>query len=192
MLRALSFALSISLSSLVFDGAAHASDLRQLEALYAQNFDAYYEPRFCGRNIERLARAAFQHGIDLRGAYALKIQGAGFLETSGFYTREAKNERALLGYFHVVLVADGKVFDFDLHDPLVLDLADYVRLQFSPPREPYRVLGIQYDARAELEWWTATRYELVRGTGLAPQSTWKKRLGELVDLDVALDGRRIR
>jgi hypothetical protein len=85
----------------------------------------------CGENIGRLVEEAKNQNLDLEGSYVLKIEGGGFLETSGFYTRSNPNERAMLGYFHYILVADGYVFDFDLNESLVLKLEDYVRLQFT-------------------------------------------------------------
>ena len=90
-------ALLISLSS------AWAADLPQLKKLFTENFDNYYQPRFCGKNTARFVSEAKKRNIDLSNSYVLKIVGGGFWETSGFYTRNNINERAMLGYFHMVL-----------------------------------------------------------------------------------------
>src|SRR5690606_10559228 len=111
---------------------AKAADIPALTKLFRTNFNSFYEARNCGKNIERLVEAAHEKRIDLRNAFDLRIVGGGFCETSGFYTRMVINDRAMLGYFHYVLVADNYVFDFDLAEPLVLPFEDYVRLQFSP------------------------------------------------------------
>jgi hypothetical protein len=85
--------------------------------------------------------------------------GAGFLETSGFYTRGEVNERAMLGYFHFVFVADGYVFDFDLDEPLILRLEDYIRLRFLLQKLPYFIFGLYYVPEKELSSWTVSRFE---------------------------------
>lgn len=173
---------------------ALAADLEGLKSLFTDNYNTFYEPRYCGRNIMRLVAAAQDRQIDLSGAYVLKIEGAGFLETSGFYTRGVPHERAALGYFHFVMVADGHVFDFDLHEPLVLGIEDYVRLQFTPAKEPAMIFGIQYRAREQLKWWTVTRIEIDDLTRPAANGASKAmKLGEYVDLEavMALDRCRL-
>lgn len=170
---------------------AFAADVKRLASFFKQNFDALYEPRFCGPNIARLINAARENKIDLEGAFVLKIEGAGFLETSGFCTRTAPDKWAQLGYFHFVLIAENRVFDFDLHQPVVPEIKNYIRLQFSPAQEPTMVFGMRYRARDELKWWTVSRIELrdfVQGTG---RVSWKGKLGELVDLDAILSRPRV-
>jgi len=186
------FGLVLWIGVLGFPNVGVAADLQKLESLYVENFDAFYEPRFCGRNIARLVKAATQERVDLQGAYILKIEGAGFFETSGFYTRNMPNKRAHLGYFHVVLVADDKVFDFDLHEPLALDLKDYIRLQFSPAREPLVIFGTTYRAREELKWWTVTRFEIDHYAQDSGQSTWTMKMKEFIDLNSVFAQSRVR
>jgi hypothetical protein len=144
---------------------------------------------FAGVTSSVLAR---DRKIDLNGAYILKIQGAGFFETSGFYTRTAPHEREPLGYFHVVMVADGHVFDFDLHEPLALGVEDYIRLQFTPAKEPTLIFGVHYRAREELKWWTVTRIEIEDLIKHTNRATAVMKLGEYVDLDAVMARDRCR
>lgn len=134
----------ILISFFLVMGSASAADIPRLKNLFQKNYNNYYQPRYCGRNIERFTSEALRRNIDLKGAYVLKISGTGFLETSAFYTRNKINDRAMLGYFHMVLVADDYVFDFDLAEPLALKVEDYFRLQFTPPYEPYKIFGVDY------------------------------------------------
>lgn len=159
------------------------AELEELKSLFSQNYNAFYEPRFCGRNIERLVKEASSRHIDLDGAFILKIEGTGFLETSGFYTRTSPNKREALGHFHVILVVENQVFDFDLLGPLVLSLEDYVRLQFTPPKEPITIFGVNYESHKELKWWKVTRFEINEFAQVEPHATWTRNLGEYLDLD---------
>lgn len=169
-----------------------AADLKSLKQLFQDNFNSYYEPRFCGRNIQRLLINAKERNIDLTNAYVLKVVGGGFLETSGFYTRTDPNERAMLGYFHMVLVADGYVFDFDLNESLVLKLEDYIRLQFTPPYEPYVIWGITYIAQKELAYWKTTRFEWKDYVSNKHTATWEKSMKDYVSLEEVMSRKRIR
>ena len=170
---------------------ALAADLRGLNRIFQQNYNSFYVPRMCGQNIGRLVTEAKKQNVDLKGAYVLKLAGGGFLETSGFYTRSTPNERAMLGYFHFVLVADGYVFDFDLNEPLVLKLEDYIRLQLTPSYLPYFVFGINYQPTKELPSWTATRFE-VDGYPSRPEVTWQKKLGDIVDINAVMKRARVK
>jgi hypothetical protein len=161
----------------------YSADTQSLTKLYQENYHSFYTPRFCGQNVTKLIQEAHRLNINLEGAYALKIEGPGFLATSGFYTRGYPHERAMLGYFHWILVADNMVYDFDLHEPLVLSLEDYTRVQFTPPYEPFIIWGMTYDSKKELVYWDVTRYEwkdLLKNKGTP---TWKKKYHEIIDLD---------
>lgn len=176
--------ISIILALLMQLSTALAADLPALTQLFKENYNSFYEHRRCGANVARLVEAAQALGIDLDGAYPLEVRGAGFLETSGFYTRGDVDQRAMLGYYHVVLVADGYVFDFDLAAPLVLTLENYVRLQFTPPHAPFLVGGnIYFRPEKDLPWWRVVAYEIDSFTTTGtPQVRWEKKLSELVDL----------
>jgi hypothetical protein len=172
--------------------SALAADLPALKILFTENYNIFYRPAYCGKNIAKLADEANKRNINLDNAYVLKIVGAGFFETSGFYTRQNVNERAMLGYFHMVLVADGYVFDFDLDEPLVLKLDDYIRLQFTPPYEPYLLFGTEYRASSHLLWWTVTRFEWSDYIRNKEISTWTRKMPEYIDLEKVLSKKRIR
>lgn len=168
-----------------------AADLPALVEFYKANYQTLYQQRLCGRNIEKLISHALKEGIDLSNSYVLKIEGAGFLETSGFYTRSAKNKREMLGYFHMVFVADNYVFDFDLADGLVVELEDYVRLQFTPPYEPFYIFGISYLAKDQLPSWKVTAFQTTNYISNKPAPLWSKRLGEVIDLNKTLSRERM-
>jgi hypothetical protein len=182
----------LSFFLILFSIASLAADLRSLESVFRENINSFYVPRMCGENIKRLVKEAERRKIDLSNSYVLKIEGAGFLETSGFYTRGAANDRAMLGYFHFVLVADGHVFDFDLDEVLVLKLEDYIRLQFTPPYEPFYVFGMEFNAAKQLPWWTVSRFELRSYTTYYPEKTWVKKMNEFINIEKVLKRPRVR
>lgn len=169
-----------------------AADLPALKKLFQENCQHFYLPRYCGRNIAKLIDEANKKNINLDNTYVLKIEGGGFLETSGFYTRTMINERSMLGYFHMVLVSDGYVFDFDLAEPLVLKIEDYIRLQFTPPYEPYTIFGMEWISHLELPRWSVTRFEWRDYIKNNENPTWKKRMSEFVEIENILKKKRIR
>jgi hypothetical protein len=182
----------IFIAFLLFTVTVNAADLRSLKNLFNDNFDSFYVPRMCGKNIERFVKEAAKRNIDLSNSYILKVEGSGFLETSGFYTRSEPNERTMLGYFHFIFVADGYVFDFDLAEPLVLKMEDYVRLQFTPPYDPYVVYGITINPIKDLTYWTATHYEWKNYISSNPVKTWEKSFGEIINLQSMMKKTRVR
>ncbi len=184
--------ITLFLVLFIVSSFAQAADLKSLSELFKQNFNTFYQPRLCGKNIGLLITEAQKRKIDLSNSYVLKIEGAGFLETSGFYTRNLINDRAMLGYFHYVLVADGLVFDFDLAEPLILPLEDYVRLQFTPPYLPFHVFGINFVPINELKWWTVSRFELESYISYTPQKTWSKKMPQVIDLNLVMGRTRVR
>jgi len=157
------------------------ADIPKLKEFFSDNFNNFYRPRLCGQNIAHFLREAKKLKIDLSNSYVLNVDGQSFLETSGFFSRNKLNEREMLGYFHVILVADDLVFDFDLKKPLVLDIRDYVRLQFTPPHEPTMVFGIDYSRRNPKSWdLTAfNTQEYMHGEEVI---LWKKRMGKYVNM----------
>nr|MBA2405436.1 hypothetical protein [Bdellovibrionales bacterium] len=148
--------------------------------------------RYCYENVARLIEEAKSKKIDLSNTYALKIVGAGFLETSGFYTRKTVNEREMLGYFHYILIADNHVFDFDLYEPIVLPFEDYVRLQFTPPTLPYFVFGINFIPSKELKYWNISQYDTNNYISSSPKPLWSKTMGEIIDLEKLMTKKRAR
>jgi hypothetical protein len=172
----------VAFALLMLSFSSFSADVERLEKLFSKNYNSFYTPRFCGRNIEKFVKVANEKGIDLSGSYVAKIVGGGFLETSAFYSRSNPNDRVMIGYFHMVLVADGYVFDFDLGEPVVLKLQDYVRLQFTPPYEPFRIYGIDYSAKNNPGSWNVTAFDTNKyGRGLESK-LWSKMIKNLINM----------
>lgn len=173
----------IVLLCFTFSPLSQAGDLSKLKGLFQETFNTLYVPRFCNQNIARFVAEAKKRSIDLSNSSVVKIEGSGFLNVSGFYTRESPNEWKMLGYFHYVLIMDGQVFDFDLAQPVVLPLDQYVRLQFTPPSLPYVIFGIKYVPSEELKWWKVSFFET---SPFALSKTVLKRsgtFGEFISLE---------
>lgn len=177
---------------LLATSTAKAADVEQLSQLFQNNYNSFYQPRMCGQNTVRLIQAAQNLNIDLSNSYVLKIVGGGFWETSGFYTRNKPNDRDMLGYFHMVLVADNYVFDFDLNEPLVLPLEDYIRLQFTLPDDSKTFFAKSFKPRQELPGWEMTRFYTEDYAKNKETIIDRMKLKDLVDLDSALDRKRLK
>jgi hypothetical protein len=171
---------------------AQAADIPRLAQLFQQNFNSFYQPRYCGPNTARFANAAQKLNIDLSNSYVLRLVGGGFWETSGFYTRNSTTERDMLGYFHMVFVADNYVFDFDLHEPLVLPLEDYIRLQLTPSTENSNFWGKSYKPHLELPNWEMTRYKTDDYARNVETVLDKTKLKDFVDLNSVLNRKRLK
>jgi len=154
------FTFILVICSFLFTSKAFTADTKALTSLYKSGYNSMYHPRYCGRNIEGFLKEAKKRNIDLSNSYVLNIEGGGFLETSGFYTRGKKGERANLGYFHIILLADDMIYDFDMDSPKVLTLNNYVDLQFRPPFEPFKVFGIDYTKNGNPGSWSVEVFDL--------------------------------
>lgn len=127
-----------------------AADIRGLKDLFNRSFwTNMYQANYCGQNIERFAKAAMSEGINLDNSYIIQITNAGF-DTFGLVNALSVREEGRkfdpapkkapfrdIGWknwnFHVVLVADGEVFDFDfMNQGTVYKLPKYLDLQFIP------------------------------------------------------------
>ena len=173
----------IVLLGLTFSSSTYAGDLLGLKNLFQETFHSLYVPRFCNQNIARFVAEAKKRNIDLSNSSVVKIEGGGFLNVSGFYTRESPNEWKMLGYFHYVLIVDGLVFDFDLAKPVILPLEKYVRLQFTPPVLPFVIFGIKYVPSEELKWWKVSFFETSPFAQLKTILKKSGTLGEFVSLE---------
>ncbi len=168
-----------------------AADLPALQSLFYHDYNDLYVPRFCGQNIERFLRLAEERSIDLEGSVVVRISGQGFFETSSFFGRGSPNRRQNLGTFHFILVAEGHVFDFDLHVPVVLREPDYFRLQLTPDEMVSSpISGLthpKFHAREELanlevKKFAPEAFIHLRGT----QPYWVGQLRQLQDIDTIL------
>lgn len=173
-----------------------AADLSALTQEFAAHFNDYYIPRFCGRTIMRFIDESQKKNIDLSGAYVLMIEDSGFWGTNAFFGREVIDDRRPLGDFHIVLVAEGKVFDFDLHRPIVLPVEDYFRLQFTPPKDPYYLYPEKkeglFNTVSELSYLKLSRIELVDFPKPGkPIRAWTKTLHDAYDVDAIMKRKRL-
>lgn len=113
-----------------------------LKREFSETFYTHYEAGKCGENIAALAQRALAKGVDLRGAQAIVITNSGYL-FSTTYRRDAGaklstpigNIRFAPGiknfYFHVALLKDGEIYDFDFgNHPEVLPAKEYIRRMF--------------------------------------------------------------
>ncbi len=184
--------LTLILFQALIISSAFAADIRSLDKLFKENFDNFYQPRYCGRNTARFVAEAQKRKINLSNSYVLKIVGGGFWETSGFYTRNNINERVMLGYFHMVFVADGYVFDFDLDDPIIVKLDEYFKLQFTPPA-PYSFYGGEERTISELKNWSLTAFDYRDYSNNSKETVlWQKKLGELINVKRMIEKPRVR
>lgn len=123
----------IYLISTVASISARAADLPRLRAHFEETFASHYEPRLCGKNIARLIESAGEEAIDLEDAYFLKIESESFWQLQAFSPRGYAPGKRQPWSFHVVLVADGFVFDYDFTNrPRVLPADDYFFEMFVP------------------------------------------------------------
>lgn len=141
--------LFISLLLILVSFFSWSADLPKLEILFKSTFWSIYQERYCGRNIESFSIQALEEKIDMRGAYIMEIRNAGF-DTFGMVAslnaREAGRlytpERSLPPFrqpgganwhFHVVLLADGVVHDFDFGNSAVpISMKKYFEKMFIP------------------------------------------------------------
>lgn len=116
---------------LLLTQASFAADLPKLQSLFKTNFNSFYAPRFCGQNIERLVRAADEKRIDLTNSYVAVLKHDGFWGLQAFSARGVVGQRQPWG-FHVILIADNYVFDFDFtNQPKVLPMKQYFPEMFT-------------------------------------------------------------
>lgn len=152
---------------------ATSADLRRL--FHNTFYSSLYEARRCGKNVFSFIDLARQHSIPIESATIVRIENKGYknfglvrgwqAREGGARIRAASHDSAggRLQFhpgsrnweFHVFLVQDGLVFDFDFSNhPVVLPLRTYVMAMFgsvgqashqdrysmpAPPLDEYRV-----------------------------------------------------
>ncbi len=125
-----------------------------LGRIFERRFYAGYEERRCGESIEGLVTAAQNAGLSLNKARVLSITHQGFsvfglvnaewVRESGRLLPGTENagRRYEMGernwHFHVILLYDGLIFDFDFgNEPQVFTVRDYFEQMFlNESREP--------------------------------------------------------
>jgi len=169
--------------SMFFFPRVEAADLKKLISLFEKIYNSHYTPVMCGRNIQQFLEIADASGIDINNTEVWKVKGSGYWETSGFHTRTSTTRRSMLGFFHVVLFAEGHVFDFDLQGPHVLKMYQYARLQFTPPHNPFPVGSLRYDFHKDLQKWTIEAFDANDHIKNIQTSLWKKKFIDVFSLE---------
>lgn len=160
-----------------------AADLPRLTKLFSENFRNLYVPRNCGSNIERLVKLADQKGIDLTNSYVVVLENPGFWNLQAFGARGLKPGDRQAWYFHVILLADDKVLDFDFgNSPRVVPFKTWVKEMFVPKGK----VDVPYDYKKDMPYFKFDFYRVddylsnnARTNG-TPKNTYK--LSELLDL----------
>jgi hypothetical protein len=115
--------------------------------IFVDSFDHIYEQGRCGDNIQRLVQIYQKSGIDLSDSKIIEItnqglsvfglvnvefaRGAGHLAFNETLGKEVRSPGEKNWYHHVVLLHDGKIYDFDFGNyPSVLSPGDYFTKMF--------------------------------------------------------------
>lgn len=168
---------------LLITQVSFAADLAKLQTLFKSNYSTFYAPRFCGKNIETFVKAADKKKIDLTNSYVAVLKNPGFWSLQAFSARGLKLGERQPWSFHVILIADDYVFDFDFsNQPKVLPFKKYLKEMLVPKGK----LDIPYNYQNELPYieldlYTSHDYLINNGsTSATPKKTYKLR--DLVDL----------
>jgi len=167
---------------ILFAGLSHHSfsaDIQSLLKLYRNNFNQIYVPRFCHQNIKRFVALARSKNINIENSFVVSVEGGSFLKTSGFYSRFKPGQRVSLGYFHVFLIADGYVFDFDLYRPLAIKFLDYVTLQFTPQVPNARFFNVDYYQTGNPHSWNTSIFDASSFKSLKGPKAWRGTLEDI-------------
>ncbi|MDH4467559.1 MAG: hypothetical protein QE271_05825 [Bacteriovoracaceae bacterium] len=162
---------------------ADAADVKKLTSLFEKIYNTHYTPVLCGKNIQKFLALAEQAGIDLNNSEVWNVKGNGHFETSGFHTRSSTTRRSMLGFFHVILYADGHIFDFDLQGPHVLNTYQYARLMFTPPSNPFPVGSVRHDFHKDLKGWTIEAFDAKDHIQNIQTSLWKRKFMDVISLE---------
>lgn len=141
----LAVALAFS-SSLSFAGT--------LEKLFEDNFFTLHVPNRCGQNIMNFLKLAEKENFDLSGAEIINVEG-GWVEPQ--YVRNEGYAPKVPGpaglvhkpgrkyfYFHIFLIHDGKVYDFDYgNTPVVPSIKTYFKKMWLSGRGSDKGLGLR-------------------------------------------------
>ena len=147
MYKTSKLSLYILLISLSFQTLA--ADLKGITKIFKNSFwSSHYEEGYCGKNIENLVTKAIEARLDLDGAEIVQITDEGgwmFGMVNALAAREggrlitpasaspARSPGEKNWYFHVVLLVDGKVLDYDFTNQVkILPLKDYLNAMFIP------------------------------------------------------------
>lgn len=168
---------------LLLSQATFAADLPRLKKLFRENFNTLYVPRACGTNIGKLVKLADSQGIDLTNSYVVVLENPGFWNLQAFGARGSKPGERQAWYFHVVLIADDQVFDFDFgNTPKVVPFKSWMKEMFVPKGK----IDIPYDYKKDLAYFEFDFYashDYLKNNGqtsTTPKQTF--RLGQLMEI----------
>lgn len=150
--------ITLSLILFLISVQAIAADLKGISKIFQDSFwTSHYEERFCGKNIEKLVRKAIDARLDLSGAQIIQItdqSGWMFGMVNALQAREGgrlitpaqtspeRSPGEKNWYFHVVLLVEGKVIDYDfLSQATIYPLKDYLNAMFVPEK---RLTDLEY------------------------------------------------
>jgi len=117
---------------------ASAADVAAIQPLFAERFYSAFEPRHCGRNVYGLIDESARASIDLLGAeiWIFRNEGGSMFGYLNVERARGEGPRGLSAgdmnwEFHVVLVAEGVVFDASFEmEPTPLPVRDYLKVMF--------------------------------------------------------------
>lgn len=134
-----------------------AADLPRLRKVFQDNYNTLYTPRACGKNIDKLVKLADANKIDLTNSYYVVLNNPGFWMLQAFSARGLKYGDRQSWSFHVILVADNYVFDFDFNNrPTVVPFNTYIKEMFVPKAK----VDIPYDFKQDLPYFEFDFYDV--------------------------------
>lgn len=136
----------------------HSSFATTLKQLFTENFYTIHRPGFCGQNIMNFLKLADEKGIDLRGAEIINVDGGWvaplYVRNEG-YAPKVPGPAGLTHqpgekffYFHIFLVFEGHVYDFDYgNSPVMPKINEYFKKMWISGKERDKFLYLKtYDA----------------------------------------------
>lgn len=142
------------LFTLVFSLFISVAQATTLDTLFEDHFFSLHVPGRCGQNILKFLDLAKRENIDLTGAEIINVEG-GWVEPqyvrNGGYTPKIPGPAGLTYspapryyYFHVFLIHDGKVYDFDYgNSPVIPSFKTYFKKMWIRGKEGDKYLGLQ-------------------------------------------------
>jgi len=122
----------------IFQASALAADIKALKKLFESTWTTNYVEGRCGLNIENLVSKAMDENIDLSGAQIIGLKDIGgwmFGMVNAVQAREATRfgPGETNWYFHVFLLAEGMVFDYDFtNSPRIININEYMHEMYLP------------------------------------------------------------
>jgi hypothetical protein len=173
----------------LFSVSAAFANHREIEAVFVRAWSTDYTENRCGPNIEKFVTRLAREGVALEKAEVVEITNLGgslfgMLNAergrtdNPRFTTEERN-----WYHHVVLLADGYIFDFDFMDqPTVLPVAEYFEQMFLEeipnPYPPTDYIGRETKLKEyEVKLYPAEKYTTRGGR----DQFEKFRLGEFLE-----------